>query len=75
MIIQPRGAQRGLDKKPKERNALVLSNDAMVLQGDIVINFVFKACTKEYLEGLAYKVVELLMKKHWPLDTLSRVEL
>ena len=39
------------------------------------MNFVFRACTNEYPEGLAYLVVQGLMKKYRLNDTISKVEL
>ena len=39
------------------------------------MGLVYKSMTAEWPEGVAYLVVELMMKKYKPQDTITRVEL
>jgi len=65
------------DKMAKaiRRNELAMLSFAMAFTTDGLMNMIHSACTEEWPEGQAHLVVQELLRKYRPVDTMSRVEL
>ena len=59
----------------KKRNQVAMMNLTLAFTNESVMVMIYRARTKEWPRGLAKLVVEALMKKYRPIDTISRVEL
>ena len=65
------------DKKAievKKRNEVVTANLAMAFTNETCMGLIYKSMTIDWPSGLAYKVVEEMMAKYQPQDTITRVE-
>ena len=61
--------------KAKARNAVAMANLTMAFTSEGTMKLVYKAMTSDWPSGLAHKVVEKLLKKYQPKDTISQVDM
>ena len=59
----------------KKRNEVAMANLAMAFTNEACMGLIYKSMTTEWPSGLAYKVIEELMAKYQPQDTITRVEI
>lgn len=59
----------------RKRNAIAVANLTMAFTTDSTMSMVYKAQTDDWPSGKAHEIVEILMKKFKPADTMSRVEM
>ena len=68
-------AEQALLKIAKTKNATAMAHLTMAFTSESTMGIVYKSMTVEWPEGIAYLVVESMMKKYKPQDTITRVEL
>ena len=59
----------------KKRNEVAMASLTMAFTSESVMRMVYKSYTTQWPNGLAKLVVQALMKKYCPIDTISRVEM
>ena len=64
-----------LQKIAKYKNDSAMTNLTMAFTSEKTMGFIYKSMTVEWPGGTAFKVVEALMKKYKPQDTITRLEL
>jgi hypothetical protein len=67
--------EQALLKIAKTKNATAMTHLTMAFTSEMIMGLVYKSMTAEWPEGVAYLVVELMMKKYKPQDTITHVEL
>ena len=67
--------EQALLKIAKNKNAAAMAYLTMAFTSEMMMGLVYKSMTVDWPEGIAYLVVESLMKKCKPQDTITRVEL
>jgi hypothetical protein len=68
-------AEQALMKIAKTKNATAMAHLTMAFTSEMTMGLVYKSMNTEWPEGVAYLVVESMMKKYKPQDTITRVEL
>ena len=59
----------------KQRNETAIASLTMAFLKESQIGWIYEAQTSDYPDGLAYLVIDQLLAKYKPTDTISRVEL
>ena len=64
--------EQALLKIAKNKNAAAMAYLTMAFTSEMMMGLVYKSMTVDWPEGIAYLVVESLMKKYKPQDTITR---
>ena len=64
--------EQALLKIAKNKNAAAMAYLTMTFTSEMMMGLVYKSMTVDWPEGIAYLVVESLMKKYKPQDTITR---
>jgi hypothetical protein len=62
-------------KEARKRNMVAMYHFTLAFATESLLNIIFSSETEQYPGGLAHLVVQSLMRKYRPKDTISRVEM
>jgi hypothetical protein len=69
------GREGKLGIMAKRRNATAMACFTMAFLREGMIMILYQAMTPEWPRGLAYRVIEILIRKFRPVDMISKIEL